>query len=350
MLFSKKSKGFFVELNESSVLLARTTSGSAPMEVEELKECALGDEAAITEAIKEIQPRSPPSGYLHAVVGVYPPRRIVRRHTLELKKMKEPGYMAEVFSQQLRIEQDKYMLAMINSGDGADYDLVKANQKEVIFCGAPNEDVSASQEGLLHLGIYPERLELGSVATLGALVDCLAFEKSKTPALVLDVGNDTTHSFIVSAAGVEVSRPIPQGLEAMVPVVQKELGLKDEESARKLFKSNTFDFTGMGPLLIKRLLKELQSSIGFYEVQTGQSVGQVVCIQLSPKLAWLEGALASSLGIADLKFDPLPWLRSRKVVVPDALSKTAAEFRWFGLMSLMVQYSSQNGAPTNEEK
>jgi Tfp pilus assembly PilM family ATPase len=239
---------------------------------------------------------------------------------------------------------------MINATDGADYDLAKANQKEVIFCGAPNEEITANQERLLNLGIYPDRLELGSVATLGALVDCLAFEKAKSPTLVLDIGNDTTHSFIVSSAGVEASRPIPQGLEAMVPVVQKELGLKDEESARKLFKSNTFDFTGMGPLLIKRLLKELQSSIGFYEVQTGQSVGQVLCVQLSPKLAWLEGSLATSLGIGSLKFDPVPWLRSRRVNVPDALAKTAADFRWFGLMSLMVQYNSPNGTGAEEKK
>jgi Tfp pilus assembly PilM family ATPase len=350
MLFSKKTKGYFVELNENSVLFARTTSGSAPMEIEELKECALGDEPGMAEALKQMQPRKPPSGYFHAVVGIYPPRRIVRRHTLELKKMKEQGYMAEVFTQQLRIEQDKFTVAMLNAADGTDYDLTRASQKEVIFCGAPNEDIIASQERLLNSGIFPDRLELGSVSTLGALVDCMAFEKSKTPTLVLDVGNDTTHSFIVSSTGVEASRPIPQGLEAMVPVVQKELGLKDEESARKLFRSNTFDFTGMGPLLIKRLLKELQSSIGFYEVQTGQSVGQVLCIQLSPKLSWLEGALASSLGIATMKFDPVPWLRSRQVVVPDALAKTAADFRWFGLLSLMVNYNLQNGAITTEKK
>jgi Tfp pilus assembly PilM family ATPase len=349
MLFSKKTKGFFVELNENSVLLARTTAVSAPLEVEELKECALGDEAAIDEAIRTLQPKRPPSGYLQAVVGVYPAKRIVRRHTLELKKIKEPTYMPDLFTQQLRIEQDKYTIAMLNAGDGADYDLVKASQKEVIFCGAPNDDINAVQEVLLNHGIYPDRLELGSVATLGALVDALAFEKSKTPTLVLDVGNDTTHSFIVSSTGVEASRPIPQGLEAMVPVVQKELGLKDEESARKLFRSNTFDFTGMGPLLIKRLLKELQSSIGFYEVQTGQSVGQVICIQLSPKLAWLEGALATSLGIAQLKFDPIPWLRSRKVTIPDSLAKTAADPRWFGLLSLMVNYTA-DGANTSEKK
>jgi Tfp pilus assembly PilM family ATPase len=350
MFFSKKTKGYFVETNENSVLLARTSSVSGPMEIEELRECPVGEPAALAEAIKQLQPRRPPSGYLHAVVGTYPQRRVVRRHTLELKKMKEQGYMADVFTQQLRIEQDKFVIAMINASDGSDYDLAKASQKEVIFCGAPNDDINVAQDNLLNSGIYPERLELGTVATLGALVDFLAFEKSRTPTLVLDVGNDTTHSFIVSANGVEASRPIPQGLEAMVPVVQKELGLKDEESARKLFRSNSFDFTGMGPLLIKRLLKELQSSIGFYEVQTGQSVGQVICIQLSPKLAWLEGALASSLGISPLKFDPLPWLRSHRVVVPDSLSKAAGDFRWFGLLSLMVHYTSQDGTAPLEKK
>jgi Tfp pilus assembly PilM family ATPase len=350
MLFSKKTKGYFVEMNESSVLFARTSSTSAPFEIEELREVTLGDEAGIAEVLKQLQPRNPPSGYLHSVVGVYPPKRVIRKHTLELKKMKEATYMADVFSQQLRIEQDKFTVAMLNAGDGADYDLAKANQKEVVFCGAPNDEILSTQEALLHAGIFPEKMELGTVASLGALVDILKFEGSKSPTLVLDVGNDTTHSFIVSTAGVEASRPIPQGLEAMVPVVQKELGLKDEESARKLFRSNTFDFTGMGPLLIKRLLKELQSSIGFYEVQTGQSVGQVVCIQLSPKLAWLEGSLASSLGIAALKLDTLPWLRSHRISVPEAQAKTAAEFRWFGLMSLMVQYNTQDGTRAEEKK
>lgn len=315
------------------------------MEVEEVRECALNDEAAIDEAIRSLQPKKPPSGYMHAVVGMYPAHRLVRRHTLEVKKLKDAAYMADVFTQQLRIEQDKFVLAMINAGDGADYDMAKASQKEVIFCGAPNDEVEAVQALLLNHGIFPERLELGAVSTLGGLVDYLAFEKSKTPTLVLDISNDTTHSYIISATGVEASRPIPQGLESMVPVVQKELGLKDEESARKLFRSNTFDFTGMGPLLIKRLLKELQSSIGFYEVQTGQSVGQVACIQLSPKLAWLETALATSLGISAAKLNPLPWLKSRGISAPDSLSATLGDFRWFGLASLMARYDATDGSP-----
>jgi hypothetical protein len=350
MFFSQKAKGFFVELNDHAVMLARTSAPSAPFIVEEMVECPPNDTAALEAAITQIQPKKSPSGYLHATVGIYPAKRLLRRHSLELKRVKEPGYFAEVCTQQFRIEQDKYAIAILNANDGADFDVAKGVQKEVLFCGLLSEEANNGQSALLEHGIYPERLELGSVATLGGVVDCLAYSKSKTPSLVLEIGADSTHSFIVTANGVEASRPIQQGLDAMVPIVQKELGLKDEESARKLFYSNTFDFTGMGPLLIKKLLKELQSSIGFYEVQTGQSVGQVLTTQLSPKLAWLDAAIASALGISNLKLDPVPWLQSRHITLSEPIAKNAQEIRWFGLLSLMAHYNVIHAVATEEKK
>jgi hypothetical protein len=350
MLFSQKNKGFFVEYNDNGILLARTSEPGVPFTVEELQEAPLNDQAALDEAIRRIQPKKNPSGYLHATVAAYPSKRLVRRHSLELKRVKEPTYFNDLFTQQFRIDQDKFTVAILNANDGGDYDLAKAAQKDVIFAGMLNEDVIALQDTLLAKGIYPQRLELGTLATLGGVVDYLAFRKSRTPTLVLEIGADATQSFIVSASGVEASRPIPQGIDAMLPVVQKELGLKDEESAKKLFYSNTFDFTGMGPSLIKKLLKELQSSIGFYEVQTGQSVGQVLTMQLSPKQAWLDTAIANSLGIASMKPDTAAWLPSRQITLPDALAKNAQEVRWFGLLSLMAQYNAPTNAVVAEEK
>jgi len=350
MFLSKKTKGFFVESNEHAVMLARTSAPSAPFEVEDMVECPPNDAAALAAAIAHLQPKKSPSGYLHATVGVYPAKRLLRRHSLELKRVKEPGYFAEVCAQQFRVEQDKYAIALLNANDGLDFDLNKAVQKDVLFCGMLTEEAAAAQAMLLENSIYPERLELGSVAMLGGLADWLAFTKSKTPSLVLEIGADATHSFIVTASGVEASRPIPQGLDAMVPTVQKELGLKDEESARKLFYSNTFDFTGMGPLLIRKLLKELQSSIGFYEVQTGQSVGQVLTTQLSPKLVWLEAAIASSLGISSLKVDAGPWLESRHITLAESAAQNAQDARWFGLLSLMAQYNVVHAVAVEEKK
>jgi hypothetical protein len=350
MLFPQKTKGFFVELNDHAIMVARTSAPTVPFTVEEMRECPTNNAAALEAVMAQIQPKKTPSGYLHSTVGVYPARRLVRRHTLELKRVRESGYVAEICTQQFRIEHDKYAISLLNAIDGTEFDSSKIGQKEVMFCGMPAEDTTAIQSALLQSRIYPEHLELGSVATLGAVVNCLAHSKSKTPVLVLEIGSDVTHSFIVTANGVEASRPIPQGLDAMVPIVQKELGLKDEESARKLFYSNTFDFTGMGPLLIKKLLKELQSSIGFYEVQTGQSVGQVLTTQLSPKLQWLDGTIAGALGITSLKLDPVPWLQACQITIPEALVKTAQDIRWLGVLSLMPKNIPVHAVAAEEKK
>ena len=351
MLFSRQLPGYFAEFNDHSVLLARTSVALGPLVIEDVRECPAKDSAALAEAIEQIQSRKSPSGFLHAVTSLYPARRLIRRHSLDLKRVREPAYFGELCTQQFRIEQDKYALALINADDGADFDQVKATQKEVVFCGLPFEDAEAAQQMLLDSGIYPERMELGSVAMLGALAGILASSGSKAPVLVLEIGADLTHSYIVSSGGIEASRPIQQGVDAMVPVVQKELGLNDEEAARKLFYANTFDFTGMGPQLTRRLLKELQSSIGFYEVQTGQSVGQVLTTQLSPKLAWLESAITSGLGLSPLRLDAISWLRNHAgVTVPEALAATLAEPRWLGLLALMAQHQSAHAVPAEEKK
>ncbi len=336
MLFAQKNKGYFVDFGDNVVTVARTSAPLAPLVIEQVIEVASGDEAALAEAIRQIQPKKSPSGFLHANVGVYPAKRLVRRASLEVKRVKEPTYLVEVATTQFRIDAEKYALAVLNSADGSDYDVNRASQKEVLFCGLANDEIVEIQDRLLALGIYPERLELGTVGVLGALVSFLAAAKSKTPTLVLEIGIDSTHSFIVTGDGIETSRPIPQGLDSMIPLVQKELNLKDEESARKLFFSNTFDFTGMGPALTRKLLKELQSSIGFYEVQTGQSIGQVCCVLLPPKLSWLEGSIAAQLGVGQLTFDFAPWLQARGITVPE--TGFTVESRHVGLLGLMAHY------------
>ena len=339
--FSKKTKGFFIEINGQTALMARASAQDAPLVIEEMQEVPAGDDAAVQAAIKQLVGKKSSGGYVHAFCGVYPPRRMVRRVTLDLKRVKEPGYFAEICTQQFRVEADKCTLAVLHSEDGTEYDTAKAtSQKEVVFVGGQSDELLAAQERLLALEVFPERLELGTYATLGALVNYHAFAQLKAPTLVLEMDADNTQSFVVTADGLGVARTIPQGLEAMIPVVQKELNLKDEESARKLFYSNTFDFTNMGGLLVKKLVKELQSLIGFYEVQTGQSIGQVLCTQLPPKLAWLGNALAKELGVSVLKLDLPEWLQSRQIIFANPAISANLDSRWLGLFSLMVFYDA----------
>ena len=340
MFFSAKTKKIFADFGDHGVLLARTSTDTPPFVVEEIRECAVGDEVALAEALQAMQTKKNPGGLMHATCAVYASKRVVRRVPLEVKRLKEPAYLNEVATQQLRIDPEQYTLALLNPGDGTEYDMVKAVQKDVVFCGLPTADIISFQEKLLAAGIYPDGLELGTVASVGALADYLAFTQVKTPVLLLEISADSTNSFIVTSAGLEASRPIAQGLDAMIPVVQSELGLKDAESARKLFLSNAFDFTGMGPALIKKLLKELQSFIGFYEVQTGQSIGQIVCTVLPGKLGWIEDAIAIQLGVVVLKTDIPAWLQSRQITLSDSLSANAQDARRFGLFGLMAKYAN----------
>jgi hypothetical protein len=348
MLFSAKTKGFFVEQSDHATLLARTSVPGAELTVEAVSECPSGDSAALTEAARGLQNKKSSGGYVQATCGIYSLKRLVRRVSLDVKRTKEPGYLNEIVSSQFRVDPEQYTLAVLNAKDGSEYILGNSAQKEAVICGLPSDEIITIQDGLLAAGVYPQRLELGTVAVLGALVDCLAFMQSKTPMLVLELGAEMTHSFIVTADGLDATRPIPQGLEAMIPVVQKELGLRDEESAKKLFYSNTFDFTGMGAALIKKLVKELQSSIGFYEVQTGQSIGQVLCLQVPPKMNWVDGTIASSLGVAGFQPDLGPWLQSRGVTLSPEAAAIGQDPRWLGLLGLIVQYQNASAEAKKE--
>lgn len=341
MFFSKKSKGFYIDDNDHAVFFARASKGAPPFVIEEIIECAPGDERGFIDSLKALQVGKSSGGYIHATCGIRAPRRVVRKVTLDTKRLKEADYLNEVAVQQLRVEPSQYSLAILNPSLGIDYDMLKG-QKDALICGLPTADIEAAQDSLLGSGIFPETMELTSVASVGAMVDYLAFAKIKTPVLLLEIEAETTNSFIVTSSGVEASRPIQQGLNAMIPVVQKELGLKDEDSARKLFLSNTFDFTGMGSVLIKKLIKELQSSIGFYEVQTGQSIAQVACTVLPPKLAWLEGAIAADLGVSVLKVDVSSWLRSHEITLADTLPAHAQDVRRLGLFGLMIKYNNSH--------
>ncbi|MCX6939038.1 MAG: hypothetical protein NTU80_14320 [Verrucomicrobia bacterium] len=336
MFLSTKTKGYVYEQGEQITVLARVSSQKTPLVIEDIREFPTGDPAALSQAIGEIRPPKS-SGYLFAKCGVSPEQRFIRRAGLDPKRIKEEKYLAEIASSQFRVDPDQSIIAVLNASDGLDFDPSKAGtNKEVIFCGMPNSVAETAQEALLKSEIYPDCMELSSLCSIAALIDYLKFNGSGKPTLVLELGAQSTQSYIVSTKGLEATRPIAVGLETMVPVVQKELGLKDEESARKLFFSNTFDFTGMGAALCKRLLKELQSSMGFYEVQTGQSIGQLVCTVLPEKLSWLEAVIGAQLGVAVLTPEFKPWLDARQVTVSGDLNLAKFDSRKFALVGLIL--------------
>lgn len=339
-MFGTKTKGLFVDVTGETAFVARASGIKPPFTIEEIREISVADVTEGAEAIRAIA-GARGTGYTTAVCAVYPASRLVGRVSIEPRKFREEGYMSEVVHEALKINPADYSLFTLSPEDGSDASAMKSPPRDLLVCGAPSDELGVQQERLLELGLYPQRMEIGTVSAVGGVVHYLALTESKAPTLLLEIGSETTNVFVVTRDGVEISRSVAFGINSMIPQIQRELTLKDEESARKLFFSNSFDFTGMGAQLTKRLVRELQASIGFFEVQTGQSVGQLACTLVPSKVNWLEQSLAETLGMKVLLIDHAAWLRSMDITVAEKVQTAGLGSAWTGLFCLMGQYKGR---------
>ncbi|MGE9296213.1 MAG: hypothetical protein ACQKBV_08020 [Puniceicoccales bacterium] len=336
------SKALFVELSEYSLLVARVSSLEAPIVIEGIEEIPLADgEESVRSTILSLV-GNPKIQYAYANCSVYPPTRVVRRATLDNPaKTKDPAYLPEFLKNQFKIDVGSYAVSVLNANGGAEFGTERSPGKELVFCGAPKAAFTNEQQRLINYGIFPQRVEMGTMSTVGAVLDYQAMKGEKSPTLILEMSYDEALVLVCNGKSLDVARPVPYGLRSMYPIVQKELGLKDEESAQKLFGSSTFDFAEMGPTLLKKLLKELQASTGFYEVQTGQTIGNIFLGLAPDNLGWIASTLSKTLGVHVLKPDYHAWLEHQGIKVDESVDLANLGPRWFGLFSLMGNYNAK---------
>jgi hypothetical protein len=337
-MISSKGKGIFLEVNEHSLLVARTSGFSTPLTIEGVREFSLEDRVALADEFRQFT-GTRQGTYATARCGIFPDGRIVSRTSLDPKKARDTTYLQDLLASQLKIDLKEFLLYLLGAADGAEAGADNIIPREAIVCGAPQTEIQSIQDNLLEIGAFPDRLELGTVASLGGIISYLKLQEESLPTLILEIGAETTNIFVVNRDGVDISRPVAYGTSSMIPVIQKELGLKDEESARRLFYSNSFDFTGLGPQLIKKLVRELQASVGFYEVQTGQTIGQLHCSHLPSKLGWLQKTVSDMLGVKVLDLDFQAWLSALGITLGNTVEEESVDATWLGLISMMGDFT-----------
>jgi len=340
-MLSPKTKGLFVDLSEFSILAARTSGYRIPLVIEELAEFPLNSDHS-AEEIREFFEQLVDfkgSGYFVSRAGVYPEGRFVRYYEAEsANKAKDMGFLSDVLKSEFNVDPDLGSVAILDARDGSDFDPGTSLSKRLVFCGAPTDAFQAQQDHLLKCGIYPERMELSTVTTLGGVSDYAHFNEINAPILCFELTSKSANIFIINKGQVEVARPVPFGLDSIYPLLQRELGLKDEASARKLFFSNTFDFAEMGPKLLRRMTKELQASTGFYEVQTGLTIEAVFISVLPKNLGWVSKTVSDSLGLEIMQPKLEKWLESLKIKLAEGVEVSNLGARWMGLFSLMGEF------------
>ncbi len=328
------NKTFFVERTDFSLRMARVVSGAEAEIIEDVREIPTSSPDEVKAAIQDFAAEKA-GGLVRAYCAIYPSSRLLRSASLkDGPQIADTAALEMAIATQFQINPGDYGLKYLSIDDGLPFTPGRT-QKDLFVCGAPSEELRSAQEFFVGAGIYPLRMELGSVATIGLLLSILRTKKIQDPMLVIEMGYETSHVFILNESRMESAKPLPFGLNSMVACVRKELGLKDEKAARRLFYSDSFDFREMGPRLIERLLRELQSMTGFYEVQTGRSITRMHCNLLPAKLGWLNKTFSSSLGMSPLELDLEVLLEESNVTVAKADPPLNLEHS-LGLLGLMI--------------
>jgi hypothetical protein len=236
-MLSAKTKGLYIERGRFSTLAAVTSSMARPFQIERLVELPMEADAEEVRTFIASLMTSKGARFVPAQVAVYPKSRFFRRHSVDTPaRMKEPAFFTELIQNQFRVDTEKNAVIVLNAIDGTAFDATKSlvNQKEIFVCGALVDELNELQDGVVGQGIFPESLQLGSVSAIGGLLDYGRHIKLRRPVLLLEIAW-TVQIFSSSPRPPGSLPPIPHGLDSMLPIIQSELGLKDENPPASSF-------------------------------------------------------------------------------------------------------------------
>lgn len=343
-MLTQKSKEHFVQITDHSVMVLRAREEGSRFVIEAFSEFPNGSNPKLLNQLQsffDFKPRQ----YAPAYCTICPPGCFVRKATIDNSvRPKSHDFINKYIKENFSLEVDEYSIKLLSAEDGQELYPEEVHQKEVIFVGALNEEIKKGQSLLVDLGLYPKRIELSSIATLAGLVQYTNL--MGTSVIAFELNYDSSQIFIVNKGQVGVLRYISYGLNEIIPLIQKELGLEDEASAKELLFSQTFDFADKGHVLLRKFCKEVQNAIDYYEVQTGLSVEKVFSGNLPGNLGWVSDILSNSIELDVAKFDYSGWLNAFGIDVDDSVNIADLDNRWFNLVGILTSC----GHRVNEEE
>lgn len=342
-MIATKKKNFIVEYRPTGIRVARVSSYASPVIVEDVLEVNLVKEGDAAEKLRAFAGVKS-NGYIQAVCTIYPETRLLRHLTLDSSRGKESEFVLDFLKSQVGVNPDEYSVFCLSAKDGLDADLVTFNKKPILVCGARSSEIVEIQHDLVKYGIYPNRLEVGSASTSGVLKEYLADDEHSSPMLYLEIDSKSTNAVIVGPKGVEMARRIDCGADHIASALKEEMNLKDELAADKILQSKDFDLGPIAPKILRKLLRELQSSIGFFEVQTGLSVSHLYCTNRGRSQNWLQDSICDLLNLSVVGDELAGWLSKVGVTFSSEEVASKVDCTWIGLFAHLIELRKEKAA------
>ncbi|MEQ9825283.1 MAG: hypothetical protein ABQ298_12940 [Puniceicoccaceae bacterium] len=219
-------------------------------------------------------------------------------------KTKNADYIPEVVKQWLGTDKEDFFFQVIDWATGNLVAVENPQSKLMLIGGMKTGALEQLQRQILDADFFPRRLESSVFLMLGLLKKLIQTGKVSGPVMLLELFEESGVLFVLPAEGEPMLRQIDSGYASMYEQIKKELSLKDNRSARKLLYSSTIDLSDIGQQVIRPVYREIASIVGLFEVETGQSISQMVVANGMPSQHWVFELLSKDLGMNLLSFDP----------------------------------------------
>jgi len=328
---SPQDKGYFLELNESFLLAARTVTPGRPTVIEDLREASLDNKTAVSQALSAVFPTAGPAT-LGVVCSVRP-----RDRFFLLASEKETPKASSLAALRTLVGSSAFAASGPSELVGVDartgLPLEGKSGGRWFMAGAPKEALSGVRATLGEWKVAPSRMEVATVSLLGVVLT----EQQRTkgaPTLVWEIGEATSDLFLVSAQGIAGVKRLPFGLDQVADSVQAELGMKSRGAATRIFFNEFYDFSEIGPKIASRVAGSLQPAIA--EIAgSGAAPAALICMGLASKQNWFSQQLAKALNLAPWQPDVATWCSAAGLTFVGNTLQPKLSPTWLGFLGMM---------------
>ena len=233
---------FFLHLNESFIKAAKLETGGERPCLTALREISSAELASQPNPVVQIAGEA-------AELPVSVAATLSLGETIyETHSFQQIGFstLTEFIGDQSTRDLHKYELGVFQQGDGMPAPTASPTPLDLVFCGFDSNAIPELADAFPNLDAEPTSITL-------AALDLFRFLKSQCKEgeqlLLMEVGNDKSHLFLINETGLDDVQSIPVGHQQLYEAIAEVLHLHYLGSAIKLFTRSGFDSTELAPKL-----------------------------------------------------------------------------------------------------
>lgn len=335
MLFSNRNnrRSLLIEINPYQILAAgidRPDDG--PVTIDCTVELDSHDEAGLRQWLITNFERQ--NAWVPAIASFNPPEALLQRESILPRKLNDPAYLANLITEQYRIEQPQNWKLITLSPLEGEIVAPEGTQRPALVCGVSHSDVQMTQQRLLDLRLLPYRLEMGILPLLGVISDHQERVNEKRAVVVVIIEQEHTTAYIIGKEGVHTPTPVRHGFSSIVQAARREFDLTHAGEVRERLHQPDDELLLRATKFVRAIGRDLKPLVDSYEMTTGQPVGELFCAYLPPVLNWIAEPLSQVIGRSPFTMDSPAWHSTVNIAMGTGIAPLGQH--WLGALSLVA--------------